>query len=90
MGISAPVCLGSTLLKSRFSTNKVPIQTGYAPIDNTLEGGFHHGEINSIAGESASDKTLVFELHEYTPVAEFPRLRSMRLLLCYLSMILKK
>ena len=60
---ATPVRLGSALLKSRLAAHEDPIQTGCSSIDDALEGGFKHGEINSMAGESISDKTLVSRVH---------------------------
>lgn len=54
--------LGSAILESRLKTadaNRLIVKTCCSSIDRALGGGFAHGEISSIAGEGATDKTLV-------------------------------
>ena len=60
---AAPVQLGSNLLaaaRAHDNSRPAPVSSGSAVIDEqALDGGFRHGEITSIAGNSGTGKTLV-------------------------------
>ncbi len=59
----APPLLGSNILaaaRAHESTRPAPASSGSAALDEgALSGGFRYGEITSIAGASATGKTLV-------------------------------
>lgn len=60
---AVPPVLGSALLataKAEKGMLREPLSCGLASIDNVvLDGGFRYGEIMSIAGATATGKTLV-------------------------------
>lgn len=63
---AVPPILASALLMTAEAEERslrAPLSCGLATIDNlVLDGGFRHGEITSVAGATATGKTLVCPL----------------------------
>lgn len=67
---AVPPVLGSALLVTAEAEKRLlrePLSCGLASVDDlVLDGGFHYGKIISIAGSTATGKTLVsFLLSEF-------------------------